>query len=201
MTEEVNKSIFQKLNEAREELQSLNLKKTGENSYAKYKYYELGDFLPYINQINKDKGLCSVVSFENDYAKLTIYDTESTADNIDEIEFTSPMVEAVLKGSTPIQALGAAETYQRRYLYMTAYEIVEHDAIDTQKPEKEKPVIDWRRITTALSSKVSKTANDLSKQHRAIITTYEAIENLEENERYIKMYDAAEKRILKGESK
>ena len=40
------------------------------------------------------------------------------------------MKDATLKGAHPIQNLGAVETYQRRYLYMTAFEIVEADVLD-----------------------------------------------------------------------
>ena len=57
---------------------------------------------------------------------------------------TSPMVEANLKGAHAIQNLGAVETYQRRYLWMTAMEIVEHDALDSSPPvkeEKQAPII------------------------------------------------------------
>jgi hypothetical protein len=44
--------------------------------------------------------------------------------------YTSPMEELELKGANKIQALGGTETYQRRYLYVMAFEIVEHDALD-----------------------------------------------------------------------
>jgi hypothetical protein len=44
------------------------------------------------------------------------------------------MAEANLKGTHPIQNLGAVETYSRRYLYVTALEIVEHDALDSSQP-------------------------------------------------------------------
>jgi hypothetical protein len=52
------------------------------------------------------------------------------------------MAEANLKGTHPIQNLGAVETYQRRYLWMTAMEIVEHDVLDanTGYDEPVKPV-------------------------------------------------------------
>ena len=53
-------------------------------------------------------------------SKHTIYDMESS----DTLVFTSPMVESEVKGATKIQNLGAVETYQRRYLYMTAFEIM-----------------------------------------------------------------------------
>jgi hypothetical protein len=49
------------------------------------------------------------------------------------------MAEANLKGTHPIQNLGAVETYQRRYLWMTAMEIVEHDILDASEPVMEQP--------------------------------------------------------------
>ena len=40
------------------------------------------------------------------------------------------MRELELKGCNKIQALGGIETYQRRYLYMCAFDIVENDMFD-----------------------------------------------------------------------
>jgi hypothetical protein len=51
------------------------------------------------------------------------------------------MAEANLKGCHPIQNLGAVETYTRRYLWVTAMEIVEHDALDSSAPIKESVII------------------------------------------------------------
>jgi hypothetical protein len=42
----------------------------------------------------------------------------------------SPMGSASLKGCHEVQNIGAVETYQRRYLWVAALEIVEHDALD-----------------------------------------------------------------------
>jgi hypothetical protein len=51
------------------------------------------------------------------------------------------MAEANLKGAHPIQNLGAVLSYQRRYLWMAALEIVEGDAVDSAPPvEAPKPV-------------------------------------------------------------
>ena len=43
------------------------------------------------------------------------------------------MSEANLKGCHPVQNLGAVETYIRRYLWVAALEIVEHDAVDSSE--------------------------------------------------------------------
>jgi len=129
--------VHKKLMNARMALQSMSLKKSGHNKFAGYQYFELGDFLPQINEIFHGQGLCGVISYTKDYADLTITDVDDGTC----IVVTSPMVEANLKGAHAIQNLGAVETYQRRYLWMTAMEIVEHDALDSSAPIKEEKVI------------------------------------------------------------
>jgi hypothetical protein len=129
--------VHKKLMNARIILQSMSLKKSGHNKFAGYQYFELGDFLPQINEIFHRNGLCGVISYTKDYADLTITDVDDGTS----ISISSPMVEANLKGAHAIQNLGAVETYQRRYLWMTAMEIVEHDALDSSAPIKEKVII------------------------------------------------------------
>ena len=129
--------VHKKLMEARMLLQQAPLKKSGHNKFAGYSYFELGDFLPTINQIFAKVGLCGVVSFDKELATLTITDYDDNT----EIKLTSPMAEANLKGCHPIQNLGAVETYTRRYLWVSAMEIVEHDALDSSAPLKEDKVI------------------------------------------------------------
>lgn len=129
-------SVYKKLNNARLELQNTKLSKSGHNKFAGYKYFELGDFLPTINNIFSNAGLCGVVSFTSDLATLTITDVDDNS----QIVITSPMGSAALKGCHEVQNVGAVETYQRRYLWVTAMEIVEHDALDATTGA-EKPVI------------------------------------------------------------
>ena len=129
--------VHKKLMEARIALQAAPLKKSGHNKFAGYQYFELGDFLPTINQIFYKVGLCGVVSFDKELATLCITDTDDGT----QIVLTSPMAEANLKGCHPIQNLGAVETYTRRYLWVTAMEIVEHDALDSSAPIKEEKII------------------------------------------------------------
>jgi hypothetical protein len=119
-------SVYKKLMMSRIDLQGVKLKKSGLNKFAGYSYFELGDFLPEIQSIFYKHGLCGVVSYTAEVASLTITDVEDNTS----IVITSPMAEANLKGTHPIQNLGAVETYQRRYLWMTAMEIVEHDVLD-----------------------------------------------------------------------
>lgn len=119
-------SVHKKLMEARVRLQNMKLVKSGHNKFAGYKYFELGDFIPEIQTIFAELGLSGIVSYGSDMATLTIHDTETEK----EIMITSPMSSAALKGCHEVQNLGAVETYIRRYLWVTAMEIVEHDALD-----------------------------------------------------------------------
>lgn len=128
-------SVYKKLQQARIKLQNTKLNKSGHNKFAGYKYFELGDFLPAIQSICDELGLCGTVSFTNDMAYLTIYDTDG--DDKAFTTFTSPMSSASLKGCHDVQNLGAVQTYLRRYLWVNAFEIVEHDALDSSEPVKE----------------------------------------------------------------
>jgi hypothetical protein len=123
-------SIYRKLGDARNAFHALQLKKSGKNTFAGYSYFELSDFLIPGLKCMSDSGLMPVVSFENSRAVMRIFDMDSDA----VIEIESPRAEANLKGCHPIQNLGAEETYQRRYLWMAALEIVEHDALDSSPP-------------------------------------------------------------------
>jgi len=120
-------NVYKKLMQARIDLQNTTLSKSGHNKFAGYKYFELGDFIPAIQNIFNGLGLCGTISYTNDMATLTIVDTTDGS----KIEITSPMSSAALKGCHEVQNLGAVQTYIRRYLWVTALEIVEHDAIDS----------------------------------------------------------------------
>ena len=119
-------SVYKKLQQARLALQNTKLSKSGKNKFAGYEYFELGDFLPQIQNICAEVGLCGVLSFNTEMAYLTIHDTDSEGF----VTFTSPMSSAALKGCHDVQNLGAVQTYLRRYLWTNAFEIVEHDALD-----------------------------------------------------------------------
>lgn len=143
-------SVYKKLAEARAKLHQTEIKKSGHNKYAGYTYFELSDFLPEINKIFYEVGLCDVISFTTETATITINDV----DDLSSIDFTLPVAEAPLKGALPIQALGAQQTYMRRYLYLLALNITESDAIDSAEPVKPEAVkqVDLTDFESALDS-------------------------------------------------
>lgn len=137
------KTLLKKLQECRVELQNKNLKKSGRNDFANFNYYELADFLPAINILFNEKGLFSAFSIKEEQATLQVIDIETG----EEITFESPIAEANVKGTTPIQSLGAIHTYMKRYLYLNALEIVENDHLDGQVGKMEVEPKEEKKLT------------------------------------------------------
>lgn len=126
-------NVYQKLNEARDKFHQSELKKSGHNKFAGYSYFELGDFVVPALRIFKEVGLTSIITFGKEEAQMLIVNTDKP-DEV--ITITTPMSEASLKGCHPVQNLGAVETYLRRYLWVAAMEIVEHDPLDATTGNK-----------------------------------------------------------------
>ena len=123
-------SVHKKLMQVRVDLARQGLQRTGHNKFAGYKYFELSDFIPQAMELFLKYDLCGVVSYSPDEATLCITDVEDGT----VIVIRSPMATAALKGNHDIQNLGAVESYQRRYLWMTALELTQTDPIDSAEP-------------------------------------------------------------------
>ena len=125
-------NIFQKLLAARAQFLAAGAKKTGKNMHIKFKYFELEDIVPVATPIFQEVGLLPLVTFSEEAAVMTMVDVD---DPDQKVVFTSPMRTidiAKNPAMNELQALGASQTYQRRYLYMMALDIVEADEIDSR---------------------------------------------------------------------
>jgi hypothetical protein len=121
-------NIYEKIQLIKKELLEANLKKTGENKFAGFKYYELADFLPTIINLCNEHKVFTRVSFNNEEATLEVRNIEEPSEVI---VYTSPMEQLELKGCNKVQALGGTETYNRRYLYQACFDIIENDMFDS----------------------------------------------------------------------
>ena len=138
------KNVYQKLLEARVLFMEEDVKKSGKNMKMSYKYFELQDIVLVALPIFQKVGLLPVTTFENDVATMSVINVDSPSEYIN---FTSPMREIapIVSNSTggevtnAIQRLGSVETYQRRYLYMIALDIVESDAIEAATGDNPPP--------------------------------------------------------------
>ena len=122
-------NIYEKLQNVRVELAAEGLTKGKTNTYSGYSYFEMSDFLPQVNRLCQKHKLGHATTFSDDgkMVVLTVVDTEKPDAKID---FKIPASSAQLKASHPVQNLGAVLTYSRRYLYMTAFDIVQADMLE-----------------------------------------------------------------------
>jgi hypothetical protein len=188
------KNVYQKLSFVRAELVKRQIKKSGSNTYSHFVYYELGDFLPHINELNNEIGLMTKFNINPkngetpEEAVLEIINTDKPEEKV----FFSSLTENVQigvnsqgkGGADPIQNLGGKITYMRRYLMMTAYEIGEADSVDAKTnkaPNENEASIDPKDIKIIMETKnmgeLFKICHDLRKRvdakyHKSIMTYY-----------------------------
>jgi len=170
-------NIYQKLNAAREAFHSRQLKKSGLNKFAGYSYFELSDFVVPALQIFGQQGLTSVIRFGKEIAEMQIINVDKPDESI---TITSPMSTAALKGCHEVQNLGAVQTYIRRYLWVAALEIVEHDALDSTTGRKgDAPVTTPRGgIGDDLPDDVKEFLRELADSVEALIKAGQAVDAL-----------------------
>lgn len=153
-------SIYKKIAEARVKLQESKLTKSGFNKFANFKYYELADFLPSLNKINLELGVCTKFELDTEGKKaiLNIFDFDKPEEKV---IFDIPYVPSKVQGATDIQNLGGTITYLRRYLFLIAFEITDGDVIDAQDPEKQKIPEENKPVTQKQLTKIFATAGEL----------------------------------------
>jgi hypothetical protein len=194
-------NIYEKLQKCRVDLQNSKLKKSGKNKFANYDYFELGDFLPRINELLHENKLASIFSFNTDAALLTIVDTEKTEDKL---SFSTPVAMAELKGTHAIQNIGATQTYVRRYLYVMAFEITDCDALDAIPPKDDSEKKEIAEFESHKNKKINATKlqtlrNLITDSHsnEKKFCDFYGIASLEEviNDQFVTMMKALENRI------
>ena len=191
---EKQKTVHARMSAIKAELAKIEIKKSGNNTFAGFKYHELQDFMVHINALNAKHGVNDLVEIDEEKkeCRITLINVE---DKDDFYIICVPYREAQMlgKGGAPsnvdmIQRMGSTITYNRRYLYMTAYNIVESDAVDSLEPTKTKPAqksipkVDFVKAVEAI--KAGKTTVAEIVQSR--VCTLEEIAGLNEVEQTIK---------------
>ena len=135
------KTIHARMALIKAELAKTEIKKSGYNRFAGFKYHELGDFIQVINALNEKYGVNDFVTIDKENgAALTLSCVDNESSYTVHVPFEA--AEMLAKGGAAsnvdaIQRLGSTITYLRRYLYMTAYNIQENDAVDAvEQPTK-----------------------------------------------------------------
>ena len=161
MANATTKNVYQKLLEARAKFLNHGISKSGKHMELRYKYFELDDIVPIAIGIFAEVGLVPVVSFTEEQAVMTMVNTDNPEETI---QFSCPVrYPSENKMVNPVQALGSAQTYLRRYLYMIALDICEPDTIEptTEKDTTPTPApTPAAPVTPEKRQEVTKTLTD-----------------------------------------
>ena len=129
-------TLNESISNIRIELQNVDIKKSGENKFSKFKYYELSDFLPSLNSLMYKEGINDIIDYDDKFAKLVLIKGEERQEyKIPFKMFEVPLSNAGKPQMQEIQYLGALVTYYKRYLYVNAFGITDGEVIDGMNQE------------------------------------------------------------------
>ena len=125
-----HENIYSSLGKIQCELQGIELKKSGFNKFGGFKYYELEDILPTVQQLCFKHHVLLDFTFTKEEGMLNLRMWE----NPQEV-FTSriplPPLKEMNKKMNIVQSLGSYVTYIKRYLLMNTFLISEKSVVDS----------------------------------------------------------------------
>ena len=189
----LNESIIK----IRVKLQNSKIKKSGKNKFAGFEYYELGDFLPKLNELMLEENINDLFTIENDEVKLILMKGEEKQEYKMPFKiFETPLVLKkdkdgnFLKNSNneyieipsmqDIQYLGALNTYYKRYLYLNAFGITDGEVIDSMNSEEIKKPIKQETKEILITEKQIELIKRLDQERVKKALEYYEKENIED---------------------
>lgn len=121
-------NIYEKLLKVRERFSAAKITKSGQNTFANFNYFELSDIVPTITKLCAEVKALPLINYGQGTATLKFINAEKPDEFI---EVTCEMREITNNKMNAAQAYGSIQTYTRRYLYLTMFDIVEPDTLDT----------------------------------------------------------------------
>lgn len=126
-------NVYKKLQMVRMDFANSNVKKSGVNRFAEYKYFELADIVPTANMLFAKYSCLLVCAFDKGFANGILYNTDSPDECIC-FGFEMKQLDIISaegkRKMNEMQALGSEITYAHRYLYQLVLDIVENDSIE-----------------------------------------------------------------------
>lgn len=126
-------TFMQRILTARKEIAETGISK--DKSGFKFKYVDLPQIEQKVNEACFKNDIFCWFDFNEGRATLSLFD----ALDLEKAPFSISITPNECKSNdknNPIQDTGAMMTYMRRYLYMSAFQISEHDRVDSMLPEQ-----------------------------------------------------------------
>lgn len=173
----LNESIIK----IRVKLQNSKIKKSGKNKFAGFEYYELGDFLPKLNELMLEENINDLFTIENDEVKLILMKGEEKQEYKMPFRiFETPLTKDGKQSMQDIQYLGALNTYYKRYLYLNAFGITDGEVIDSMNSEEIKKPIKQETKEILITEKQIKLIKGLDQERVKKALEYYEKENIED---------------------
>lgn len=129
-------NIYEKLLKVREGFSAAKITKSGQNTFANFNYFELSDIVPTITKLCAEVKALPLINYGQGTATLKFINAEKPDEFI---EVSCEMREITNNKMNAAQAYGSIQTYTRRYLYLTMFDIVEPDTLDTLPQGTQEP--------------------------------------------------------------
>ena len=144
-------NIFEKVAKIRLDFADAGVKKSGINSHAEFKYYELDDIIPIANNLIIKKYNCLFLQdFRNGIALGKLINLDKPTEIWEFGKDMKDIAEAGKYRMNEIQADGSQITYYRRYLYFVLLDISTPDEIDAESgTNNSKAEVTKAKTTTA----------------------------------------------------
>lgn len=146
-------TFLQRYHKVKKELMEAALKRTGYNKNKGYYYFQLADFLPTLLSLEEKYGIADLITFEHDKATIRLYDaTEESVEPV--ITCAMPFPKDFNEADTnKMKLLGGAETYCRRYLYFTVFNMSVQDVAELKTDMEEQEQAEENKQIPVESSK------------------------------------------------
>ena len=129
-------NIYEKLLKVRQGFSAAKITKSGQNTFANFNYFELSDIVPTITKLCAEVKALPLINYGQGTATLKFINAEKPDEFI---EVSCEMREITNNKMNAAQAYGSIQTYTRRYLYLTMFDIVEPDTLDTLPQGTQEP--------------------------------------------------------------
>lgn len=125
-------NIYSKITEIRNIISDADIKKSGDNDFAKFKYYELCDYIDHLLKAEKGIGVCHFFNISKEEAVLTVINTEKPEETVSfSLPITNELLNTQLAKQNQIQVIGSLSSYFYRYLTIRYIDLVDNDIVDS----------------------------------------------------------------------
>jgi len=203
-------NITEKLLEARKRIKETSIKKDGRNNFTNYDYFTPSQVSELVNSVCQELRILPLFSLNKDefglYGQLNIYDLEidkdTESDSIETIMYTEM---PSIKATNMTQQMGGCETYTKRYMLMSAFDITDNnldfDSQDNRPKAKEGNLDDTFKIIVDVAqdqlNKTRQTPVESPQANPKVKTDILACTTLEQLERFYMGFNTEEKILYK----